>query len=183
MRIVILCAALLCAGLTSFVSSARAGEAGYTSECCERTVTSKRVVGYEERLVRVPVYRHFRHRVKVPCCAPQKPVEVTPPPPETVTVRKDIYVVEQPVIHRIPAPPIVVRPSLPVCCPTGQNIPNVQPCPSASTGYYGGGVHVAVAGPGYVPGAPRNPEECTARGGSLVPSKEFPGRSACAGYR
>ncbi|MDR3571180.1 MAG: hypothetical protein P4L81_03200 [Candidatus Pacebacteria bacterium] len=54
---------------------------------------------------------------------------------------------------------------------------------SGGPSFNGGGPRVAVATPGYVPGAPRNPSECVARGGAVVPSRMYPGRSACAGFQ
>lgn len=116
---------------------------------CEHVVTGRRVVGYREQFVpehvaRVPVYRRYKKVVHDDCCAPPPAqATVTPPPPKHITVEQQVFVR---VVPRITYVPAEVRVAPPVCCPPGQVIPGVRPCPPAgATGYYGGGSYATAA--------------------------------------
>lgn len=85
-------------------------------------------------------------------------------------------IVNEPTVY-IQSPPTVVRQPCPGPCARPVSVCGPRPCPVP--GY---GQHATVApgqpGVGYVPGAPKNAEECTQRGGQVVND----GRS-CQGYR
>ena len=96
--------------------------------CCTVTKTV-RVRGEIEGYKTVPVYAYHKRTVTVasPCCEKRSPVKIEEPAPETVVVRKKVFVVEQPEIIRVPALPIIVQ-ERPVCCPGTNN-----PCPAQSS--------------------------------------------------
>jgi hypothetical protein len=101
------------------------------SACCTVTKTV-RVRGEIEGYKTVPVYSYHKKTVQVaaPCCAKPEPVKVEEPAPETIVVKKKVFVVEQPEIIRVPAPPIIVQ-QRPVCCPGTNN-----PCAAQSPASY-----------------------------------------------
>lgn len=152
----------------------------------------RKIIGYKEKLVRVPIYakeKKAKHaKCEKNCSTPveTQPVKVTEPAPQTVYVKKRIVIVEVPEIVHAPTPkitvlqqrpsafaerkPFVVAPQPPaqirhkmVCCPPGVYIRGLPPCkPGQTTRTSAPGT----PGGGYVRGAPRSPEECVARGGT-----------------
>lgn len=186
-RIAICCFGLLIAGAIASTSPAHAGETLCSSSPCYKTVTTRKVVGYKYKKVKVPIYKHYHHKVKVNCCAPAPAkAEIQTPAPKEVTVHQQVFVRVVPEIHYI-VPQVRILPQ--ACCPPGTSSylppcpPGEVPVPRHRPAYnygYGDPPHVADAalgtpGGGYVPGAPRNPQECVARGGRDT-------GHGCAGY-
>jgi hypothetical protein len=159
--------------------------------CATKCVPQKarKIVGWKEVTKRVPIYAKAKAGKKDVCCAKPvetQPVTVTAPAPQTVYVKKQIVIVEVPEYIHAPSPPITVVQPAPttfvqrrpvvvapqpsaqiiqkmVCCPPGVNVSGLPPCkPGQISNANGNGT----VGGGYVVGAPRNKEECAARGGT-----------------
>src|SRR3989344_2429886 len=103
---------------------------------CYETVTKKKIVGYK----RVPVYKTYKKKVKVPCeppCERPTPAEATvrQPPPVTVEVPQDVFVRVVPRIH-------YVRPNIGYeqyrCCPPGMKL-DLPPCPPGQSPFSANG--------------------------------------------
>ncbi len=142
---------------------AAAGQGDCQATCITKTVTTNKIVGYQEKVVKVPIYKKVTKIVKVAATPVETDaVKVAEPEPQIVKVKRKIIVVEEPeVIHaptrqvtvmQAPSPRFVQRPpvviaarppatvvSRPVCCPPGVVIPGVPPCPpgvmSPTAGY------------------------------------------------
>ncbi|HVU75793.1 MAG TPA: hypothetical protein VHD38_03090 [Candidatus Paceibacterota bacterium] len=175
-----LCAAALLAPIGAQAQDQSQSGTEQSQNCapdCGTHIKKVRVRGRQIGEKTVPVYEYHTKKVRVKndCCAPppQKPVQVQEPAPERVVVKKKIYVIEQPEIIRVPAPPVVVRP---VCCPPGV-VNGLPPCPPNGSARVPGYNTAALGTPGggYVDGAPRSAAECRARGGIDT-------GSGCRGY-
>ena len=172
---------------------AAAAPAGPVENTCAPTCEPQKVrkiVGYKNVTKRVPIYaREKGVKKNDKCCTKPvetQPVTVTEPAPQTIYVKQRIVIVKVPEYIYAPTPPItvvqprpttfiqrqpvVVAPQPPaeivkkmVCCPPGVNVAGLPPCkPGQISNANGNGM----VGGGYVAGAPRNKDECVARGGT-----------------
>lgn len=115
MRIVLAALALLA---LAGVGNAN-GAAPAPADCCEKEVTTKKVVGYRHKMVRVPIYKTEKKRVKVECvkdCEPVKVnagpgVDIPSPPPAVVIQNQEVLVITRPIVKYAPVPPVRILPA------------------------------------------------------------------------